>query len=176
MLNHSVPLAQGYGRLGGLGEVDARALWSRQNMPADVFMHVWTLSDLDGNRLLSKSEFCLFMYLMHALRNFGSSFRLPEYITPEQATRLLGLEGAVGAQGESGFESALQFCGDMAKLVYCYAHVIILCTLQYCTDYSISETCLIPCVVTKDEMGFTDITLVLSVPPCPAPSVMCTTM
>ena len=92
---------QGYGRLGGLGEADARALWSRQNMPADTFQHVWVLSDLDGNRLLSKSEFCLFMYLMHALRNFGTSFRLPEYITPEQATRLLGFGGTIGgaAQG-----------------------------------------------------------------------------
>lgn len=79
-------------------------------MPADIFLHVWTLSDLDGNRLLSKSEFCLFMYLMHALRNFGTSFRLPEYITPEQATRLLGLEGAVttSSQGNACTPFAIQ--------------------------------------------------------------------
>ena len=92
-----VGAAQGYGRLGGLGEVDARALWSRQNMPADTFQQVWALSDLDSNQLLSKPEFCLFMYLMHALRNFQGSFHLPEAITPEQATRILGLEGVVGA-------------------------------------------------------------------------------
>lgn len=99
---------QGYGRLGGLGEADARALWSRQNMPGDTFQHVWALSDLDSNKLLSKPEFCLFMYLMHALRNFGAGFRLPEYITPEQATRLLGLEGIVGlgVQGMSSMLSA----------------------------------------------------------------------
>lgn len=35
------------------------------------------------------------MYLMHALRNFGTSFRLPERITPTQAARILGLEGLV---------------------------------------------------------------------------------
>ena len=69
-------------------------------MPADTFQHVWVLSDLDGNRLLSKSEFCLFMYLMHALRNFGTSFRLPEYITPEQATGLLGFGGTTSAAAQ----------------------------------------------------------------------------
>lgn len=58
-------------------------------------MQVWHLSDIDSNQLLSKPEFCLFMYLMHALRNFGTSFRLPERITPTQAARILGLEGLV---------------------------------------------------------------------------------
>ncbi len=31
---------QGFGRLGGLGEVDARALWTRQNMPPETFHQV----------------------------------------------------------------------------------------------------------------------------------------
>ena len=31
---------QGFGRLGGLGEVDARALWTRQNMPPEAFHQV----------------------------------------------------------------------------------------------------------------------------------------
>lgn len=84
--------AKGYGRLGGLSEVDARALWTRQNMPPDSFVQVFALSDMDSNKLLSKPEFCLFMYLMHALRNFGGSFRLPNQITPNQAARILGLE------------------------------------------------------------------------------------
>ena len=35
-----VSMSQGYGRLGGLGEVDARALWMRQNMPAESFHQV----------------------------------------------------------------------------------------------------------------------------------------
>ena len=34
---------QGYGRLGGLGEVEARALWTRQNMPADSFRQVCSM-------------------------------------------------------------------------------------------------------------------------------------
>ena len=43
------------------------------------------------------------MYLMHALRNFGASFRLPEHITPTQAAKILGLEGMVrGAGGSAG--------------------------------------------------------------------------
>ena len=53
---------------------------------------VFALSDMDSNKLLSKPEFCLFMYLMHALRNFGGNFRLPNQITPNQAARILGLE------------------------------------------------------------------------------------
>ena len=56
---------------------------------------------MDSNQLLSKPEFCLFMYLMHALRNFGASFRLPEHITPNQAARILGLEGMVRGSGGS---------------------------------------------------------------------------
>lgn len=86
--------------------MDARALWSRQQMPADTFQQVWALSDLDSNQLLSKPEFCLFMYLMHALRNFQGSFHLPEDITPEQATRILGLEGVVGP----GARGRLELC------------------------------------------------------------------
>ena len=58
---------------------------------------------MDSNQLLSKPEFCLFMYLMHALRNFGASFHLPEHITPTQAAKILGLEGVVrGAGGSAG--------------------------------------------------------------------------
>ena len=58
---------------------------------------------MDSNHLLSKPEFCLFMYLMHALRNFGASFHLPEHITPTQAAKILGLEGMVrGAGGSAG--------------------------------------------------------------------------
>ena len=58
---------------------------------------------MDSNQLLSKPEFCLFMYLMHALRNFGASFHLPEHITPTQAAKILGLEGMVrGAGGSAG--------------------------------------------------------------------------
>ena len=58
---------------------------------------------MDSNQLLSKPEFCLFMYLMHALRNFGASFHLPEHITPTQAAKILGLEGLVrGGAGPGG--------------------------------------------------------------------------
>lgn len=71
---------------------------------ASDLLQVWHLSDMDSNQLLSKPEFCLFMYLMHALRNFGTGFRLPEHITPPQAAKILGLEGLVrsGASGGSG--------------------------------------------------------------------------
>ncbi|KAL0054820.1 hypothetical protein WJX82_002841 [Trebouxia sp. C0006] len=93
---------KGFGRLGGLGEVDARALWTRQNMPPETFHQVWSLSDIDSNQLLSKPEFCLFMYLMHAIRNFGTSFRLPDQITPGQAARILGLEQLVRPSATAG--------------------------------------------------------------------------
>lgn len=93
---------KGFGRLGGLGEVDARALWTRQNMPPETFHQVWSLSDVDSNQLLSKPEFCLFMYLMHAIRNFGTSFRLPDQITLGQAARILGLEQLVRPSAATG--------------------------------------------------------------------------
>ena len=64
---------------------------------------------MDSNQLLSKPEFCLFMYLMHALRNFGTSFNLPEHITPAQAAKILGLEGMVrGAGGPGGMTASSQ--------------------------------------------------------------------
>lgn len=79
-----------------------RSFQEKKN-PCACFVQVWHLSDIDSNQLLSKPEFCLFMYLMHALRNFGSSFRLPEHITPNQAARILGLEGLVrGGGGSAG--------------------------------------------------------------------------
>ena len=63
---------------------------------------------MDSNQLLSKPEFCLFMYLMHALRNFGTSFRLPEHITPPQAAKILGLEGVVRGGGSGGASPSSQ--------------------------------------------------------------------
>lgn len=57
---------------------------------------------MDNNQLLSKPEFCLFMYLMHAIRNFGTSFRLPDQITPNQAARVLGLEQMVRPSAPGG--------------------------------------------------------------------------
>lgn len=86
---------------------------------------MWSLSDIDSNQLLSKPEFCLFMYLMHAIRNFGTSFRLPDQITPGQAARILGLEQLVRPSATAG-----PAAGTPANLV-CTWSAPLSCSLVY---------------------------------------------
>lgn len=79
---------------------------------------------MDSNQLLSKPEFCLFMYLMHALRNFGVSFHLPNQITPHQAAKILGLEqqlrpNALGVSG-AGQQSVVIWLPPLLLGCHCW--------------------------------------------------------
>ncbi|KAK9814682.1 hypothetical protein WJX72_009730 [[Myrmecia] bisecta] len=78
--------SKGYASIGGVERAEAAKLYARADVPRK-FQHVWELSDLDGDQRLNQREFCLFMYLLKALRK---GVDMPAYLIAEQVERLIG--------------------------------------------------------------------------------------
>jgi len=78
---------QGYGRLGGIGAAEAADLHARSGARG-AFAAAWRLADRDGDGRLAGPEFCLFMYLLKAVRRGLALPGAP--LTPAQVGRILG--------------------------------------------------------------------------------------
>jgi len=78
---------QGYGRLGGIGAAEAADLHARSGA-AGAFAAAWRLADRDADGRLAAPEFCLFMYLLKAVRRGLALPGAP--LTPAQLARILG--------------------------------------------------------------------------------------
>jgi len=68
---------------GKVGAVQAKVEFDKTKLPNSVLNKVWRLSDIDGDGMLDRDEFCLAMYLIGVkLKDYDLPDSLPDHLMP----------------------------------------------------------------------------------------------